>query len=103
MFYTLYGHLAAESLAEGRLRVGDVVEQGALVGWLGRSTENGGWPPHVHFQVMTEPALGGWRGDYPGVCTRSRWPVFRFLTIDPNLVLRTETLGPAQMPPEEDG
>lgn len=34
---------------------------------------NGGWPPHLHFQAMVEPDLGGKRGDYPGVATRGDW------------------------------
>ncbi len=44
------------------------------LGQLGDRTENGGWPPHVHFQVMLE--IGDAAGDYPGVCRRSesaRW------------------------------
>ena len=25
-----------------------------VIGWLGDRTENGGWPPHVYFQLSVE-------------------------------------------------
>ena len=31
-----------------------VVSAGQVIGWLGAETENGGWPPHVHFQLSWE-------------------------------------------------
>ena len=48
-FYTSYGHLSAAS-AE-RLRIGQKLKAGRLVGKLGTPEENGGWPAHLHFQV----------------------------------------------------
>lgn len=61
--HTLYGHLDRASLRG--LAVGQTVRQGQRIGALGDANENGGWPPHVHFQVIRE--MGSWRGDYPGV------------------------------------
>ena len=91
-FFTLYGHLSLASLvrpdASRRLRPGDAVPAGGLLGWVGPRTANGGWPPHVHFQVCSEARLGGWRGDYPGVCSPADWAAFSLLCPDPNLVLR---------------
>ena len=91
-FFSLYGHLSLASLvnADGsrRLRPGDTVPAGAAVGWVGPRTINGGWPPHVHFQICTEAAMGGWQGDYPGVCTKEDWGAFKVLCPDPNLLLR---------------
>ena len=62
--YTLYGHLSTDSVlgAAGgapRLRVGQHVARGERIGSLGTAAENGGWPPHVHFQIVTELAVGG--------------------------------------------
>lgn len=50
--YALHGHLSAASVA--RWSPGDTFERGAVLGWLGDRTENGGWPPHVHFQLAVE-------------------------------------------------
>lgn len=51
-WWALHGHLSAASLA--RSRVGRRVRAGDVLGWLGEPEENGGWPPHVHFQLSTE-------------------------------------------------
>lgn len=80
--YALYGHLAARSLL---LRSpGDRVEAGEVLGWIGPPEENGGWPPHLHFQLSRERPE---TYDMPGVVRPSereealrRWP-------DPRLVL----------------
>lgn len=72
VFYTLYGHLARESL-DG-LTAGQAIAAGQRLGWLGRPEVNGGWPPHLHVQVMLD--LMGYEGDFPGVARRSesaRW------------------------------
>ncbi|XSS65531.1 aminotransferase class III-fold pyridoxal phosphate-dependent enzyme [Pseudomonas sp. B11] len=54
-FLTLWGHLAHEALA--RLKPGDRLEAGALVGHMGADTENGGWLPHLHLQMSTDTQL----------------------------------------------
>jgi murein DD-endopeptidase MepM/ murein hydrolase activator NlpD len=64
--YSLYGHLASEDLVA--LKVGEPVAAGQLLCHLGKPEENGGWPPHVHFQVIRD--MQGWHGDYPGVCSQ---------------------------------
>jgi murein DD-endopeptidase MepM/ murein hydrolase activator NlpD len=50
--YVLLGHLSRPSLAHcpagARFAAGDVL------GWIGGSHENGGWPPHVHVQLALE-------------------------------------------------
>lgn len=66
LIYSLYGHLATQDL-EG-LVLGQTIQQGELIGHLGNSSENGGWPPHLHFQLIRD--LQGFVGDYPGVCSR---------------------------------
>ncbi|MDF1837210.1 MAG: peptidoglycan DD-metalloendopeptidase family protein [Planctomycetota bacterium] len=47
--WALHGHLSAHSLTQHK--VGDRFEAGDVLGWLGAHHENGGWPPHVHFQL----------------------------------------------------
>ena len=84
VFYTLYGHLNRESL-QG-LRAGQVVRKGERVGMLGETDVNGGWPPHLHFQVITD--LLGWVGDFPGVATAAQRRVWLSLCPDPNLLAR---------------
>jgi len=54
-FVSLWGHLAHEAL--GRLKAGDRLDAGALIGEMGASTENGGWAPHLHLQISTETRL----------------------------------------------
>jgi hypothetical protein len=64
--YSLYGHLANDDLKN--LKVGDVIAAGQLLCHLGNPSENGGWPPHLHFQLIRD--MQGMEGDYPGVCSK---------------------------------
>lgn len=82
-FYTLYGHLSVDSL-QG-LRVGQHLNKGDLLGRLGARSENGGWPPHLHFQIITD--LLGQKGDFPGVAKASQRAVWLSISPDPNLIL----------------
>jgi murein DD-endopeptidase MepM/ murein hydrolase activator NlpD len=66
-FWTLYGHLAETSLTVHD--PGDSVSAGATVGWIGAEDVNGGWPPHLHFQLITD--IGSEQGDFPGVAAPS--------------------------------
>lgn len=54
-FVTLWGHMAHEDLS--RLKPGDRLDAGALVGHMGDIHENGGWTPHLHFQISTDTHL----------------------------------------------
>ncbi|KQU66769.1 hypothetical protein ASC75_09120 [Aminobacter sp. DSM 101952] len=54
-FVTLWGHMAHEAMS--RLKPGQRLEAGALVGAMGAPAENGGWAPHLHFQISTDPDL----------------------------------------------
>lgn len=62
-FYSLYGHLALYDLQY--LKKGQSVKPGELIARLGDYPENGGWPPHLHFQLIRN--MEGKSGDYPGV------------------------------------
>ena len=60
--WALYGHLNAASI-EG-IEIGDRVEAGEVIAWFGGYEENGGWEPHLHFQLsLIEPETH----DMPGV------------------------------------
>ncbi|MHA8059922.1 peptidoglycan DD-metalloendopeptidase family protein [Aquirufa beregesia] len=63
--YSLYGHLASQDL-EG-LRSGQQISRGQVFAHVGNLKENGGWPSHLHFQLIRD--LQGFMGDYPGVCS----------------------------------
>lgn len=54
-FISLWGHLAHEAL--GRLKAGDRLDAGALVGVMGAPAENGGWAPHLHLQLSVDTRL----------------------------------------------
>ncbi len=82
-FHSLYGHLSAASL-KGR-RVGDAVARGERIATLGAIEENGDWPPHLHFQLITD--LAGLGADFPGVAPASQRRLWTSLSPDPNLLL----------------
>jgi 4-aminobutyrate aminotransferase-like enzyme/Ser/Thr protein kinase RdoA (MazF antagonist) len=82
-FFTLYGHLSRESLAA--LRVGDTVSRGQSFARLGTAAENGGWSPHLHFQIILD--LLDLSIDFPGVAFVFQREVFTSLSPDPNLIL----------------
>jgi len=82
--FTLYGHLSRHSL-EG-LETGRPVKMNQYIGQLGADTENGHWPPHLHFQLMFD--LEGYWGDYPGVCRFSEKDKYQQNIPDPQLLLR---------------
>ncbi|MEE8146188.1 MAG: aminotransferase class III-fold pyridoxal phosphate-dependent enzyme, partial [Longimicrobiales bacterium] len=82
-FFTLYGHLSEDSL-DG-LNKGAEVERGEELARLGDITVNGGWPPHLHFQIMTD--LLDMEGTFPGVAAPSQRDVWLSLSPDPGLLL----------------
>ncbi|MFT5582827.1 MAG: murein DD-endopeptidase MepM/ murein hydrolase activator NlpD [Cognaticolwellia sp.] len=50
--FALHGHLSQSSI--GLRQPGETFSQGQVIAWLGAEHENGGWPPHVHFQLSWE-------------------------------------------------
>ena len=69
---TLYGHLSRECLQQ--LETGQIVSGGTTLAEIGNSNENGGWLPHVHFQLILD--LFDFDGNYPGVALPSRKKVW---------------------------
>jgi murein DD-endopeptidase MepM/ murein hydrolase activator NlpD len=81
--YSLYGHLAIDDLKH--LKVGDAIVEGQLFCHLGDSSENGGWPPHLHFQLILD--MQGFQGDYPGVCSKRDVEFYANNCPDPSLFI----------------
>jgi murein DD-endopeptidase MepM/ murein hydrolase activator NlpD len=84
IFYTLYGHLSLSSIAN--LKVGDTFLQGNVIGYLGDSSVNGDYAPHLHFQIIKD--IGGNSGDYPGVSSKENLEFYSNNCPNPNLLLK---------------
>lgn len=82
-FFTLYGHLSRASLAG--LQVGQTIAQGERIATIGAPDVNGGWTPHLHFQLITDLLDAG--TDFIGVCHAHERTVWRSFSPDPNLIL----------------
>lgn len=82
-YYTLYGHLSKNSI--DRLYVGKNIRSGEEFAVLGTPEENGGWIPHVHFQVILD--MLDQSGTYWGVAPASQRDVWLSVCPDPNLIL----------------
>lgn len=83
VFHSLYGHLSVNSL--NGLKEGMSIAAGQKIAELGDYTVNGGWPPHLHFQLIID--LEGNVGDYPGVCKLSEREKYLANCPDPALLL----------------
>ena len=83
VFYTLYGHLGRECLK--KLEIGQIVNGGRTLAEIGHSNENGGWLPHVHFQLILD--LFDFDGTYPGVSLPSLQKTWTSICPDPCLML----------------
>ncbi|MFD2571725.1 peptidase M23 [Spirosoma soli] len=82
--YSLYGHLTRESL--NGLYEGKEFKAGQKIAEIGPYPENGDWPPHLHFQLMTD--MLGLKGDFPGVCSLADRAKFLAICPNPNDLLR---------------
>ncbi|MBU8892257.1 MAG: peptidoglycan DD-metalloendopeptidase family protein [Bacteroidales bacterium] len=88
IFYTLYGHLSLDSIQNKEK--GQQLRRGDLIAKIGNENVNGNWPPHLHFQVITE--MLGNEGDFPGVAPPSAKEYFYKLCVDPNYILKIKKL-----------
>lgn len=80
--YALYGHLSAPSL-EGK-QEGQTFGAGDIIAWVGDKHENGGWNPHLHFQLsFVRPNVC----DMPGVVAEADRAEALLKYPDPRLVL----------------
>lgn len=80
--YALHGHLSTASLS--RWTEGDRLKAGDALATVGESHENGGWNPHLHFQLsLVEPEAH----DLPGAVSAEDRDWARRAFPDPRLVL----------------
>lgn len=84
VFFTLYGHLSPDSFS--KLEAGAAIAAGSIIGRMGRPDQNGNWPPHVHFQIVTDMLEE--EGTFVGVGSHAHREVWLSLCPDPNLILR---------------
>ena len=80
--YALYGHLSNSSIKNKK--IGQKIHSGEVLGYLGSEEENGGWPPHVHFQlslIKTEECY------LPGVVSKKNHDIALKIFPDPRIVL----------------
>ncbi len=84
VFYTLYGHLSLADLST--LQKGTYMSRGILLAHVGEPSDNGDWPPHLHFQVIRDLQLH--EGDYPGVCTLAEREQYLHNCPNPDLILQ---------------
>ena len=82
-FFTLYGHLSTDSLKH--VRVGQRIRCGEKFAEVGTTHENGGWTPHLHFQIILDLLDSGTA--FPGVARASQRGVWTSLSPDPNVLL----------------
>lgn len=83
VFYSLYGHLSSGCR---RLQPGQPIRQGDAIGELGDYDDNGGWPPHLHFQLATD--LLRIEHNFPGVCRHSQQAAWSAICPDPSVLLQ---------------
>jgi 4-aminobutyrate aminotransferase-like enzyme len=82
-FFTLYGHLSVESL--NGMHAGKRIAKGERIAAFGTPDVNGGWTPHLHFQVMTDLLDLG--TDFPGVARPTQRDVWLSFCPDPSRLL----------------
>ncbi|HEX6983661.1 MAG TPA: peptidoglycan DD-metalloendopeptidase family protein [Balneolaceae bacterium] len=80
--YALYGHLSRASLEQ--VAVGEEVKKGQKIAEIGTKEVNGGWAPHLHFQLSVDDPG---EADIPGVVSDDEREQALKLYPDPRLVL----------------
>jgi murein DD-endopeptidase MepM/ murein hydrolase activator NlpD len=88
-FYTLYGHLCQSCCP--KWQKGERITAGQQIACIGAMDINGGWPPHLHFQIIRD--LAGYTDDFPGIIDKMRAAEFLRRCPDPNLILNIAALG----------
>ncbi len=79
VFWTLYGHLSHASVQQ--LSEGQAIQGGEAFVELGPFEENGGWVPHLHFQVITDRL--DMEATFPGVAAPGQRAVWLSLSPSP--------------------
>lgn len=80
--FALYGHLSKQSLS--MVDVNQPITKGDTIATIGTEAVNGGWAPHLHFQLsIQDPG----EGNMPGVVTEKDRDQALTLYPDPRIVL----------------
>jgi len=87
-YYSLYGHLSDQK--KSKFNIGDLVSKGEKIAEIGSPKENGGWSPHLHFQIML--TILDYENDFPGVCLQNEKEVWSSICPNPSLVLNIKYL-----------
>ncbi len=98
VFHTLYGHLAAKVPAG--LTPGQEIAAGEAFAELGAAEENGGWEPHLHFQLAL--TLDGMGHDWPGVADPDDWALWQAICPNPAALLNLPDERVAYRPVDEE-
>jgi len=85
--FALHGHLSLSDL--NRNGVGDILNRGDLFASVGKREENGGWPPHLHYQLSREDPG---EADMPGVVSDEELPKALKKYPDPDIILQLHYL-----------
>lgn len=81
-FYALFGHLSKISIQNKS--IGQAFDRGDVIAWIGDKHENGGWNPHLHFQLsLFAPS----KADLPGVVAEKDLELALKNYPDPRIVL----------------
>ena len=80
-YWVLFGHLSKKSVERSRH---STFTKGAILGWLGNKSENGGWNPHLHIQLST---IRPETHDLPGVVSLKERAQALLLYPDPRIIL----------------
>ena len=80
--WALHGHLSLESLE--MVKQGEEITEGQIIATIGSKEVNGGWEPHLHFQLSWEMPEGY---DMPGVVARENREQSLQIYPDPRMVL----------------
>lgn len=78
--YSLYGHLSKSDMQDWE--IGVRFRESEQIATLGEPIENGGYSPHLHFQIMT--TMQDYKGDFPGVLAKSDLENHSEIILDPN-------------------
>jgi murein DD-endopeptidase MepM/ murein hydrolase activator NlpD len=79
--FALYGHLSGAALE--RNSEGKAVHKAQQIAAIGSKAENGGWPPHLHFQISRrDPG----KADMPGVISEENHQEALENYLDPRLI-----------------
>jgi len=82
VLYVLLGHLSPPSLRHSP--AGRRFGRGEVLGWIGSTGDNGGWPPHVHVQLARQRPP---TADLPGAVTLAQREDARTRYPDPRQIL----------------